>query len=174
LKNKAEKALRRIFKKRFARFFAVGVWNTIVDVTVLTIMVKLLDVQADQTLRLIFANSVAATCSMTSSFLLNRYFVFRDGGNPIHGKKVATFIVVSLIGAYGINNAVLNLVVLDADWLHELTYSIVELVRLDSILSKNFVTIFTGKAVAGLSSMLWSFWAYGKFVFKGQDLEPKN
>jgi putative flippase GtrA len=166
LKEKAEKALRRIFKKRFARFFVVGVWNTIVDLTVLTVLVKLLDIQADETLRLVLANSVAATASITSSFLLNRHVVFRDGGNPIQGKKVITFIGVSLIGAYGINNTVLNLVVLHADWLHEFTYSIVEIVRLDGILSKNFVTIFTGKAVAGLSSMLWSFWAYGKFVFK--------
>jgi len=166
LKNHIEKVLRKVFKKRFARFFVVGVWNTLVDLTVLTIMVKLLDVQADQTLKLILANSVSATASITSSFLLNRFFVFRDGGNPIHGKKVATFIAVSLIGAYGINNTVLNLVVLHADWLHNFTYSIVQALSLDSVFSKNFVTIFTGKAVAGLSSMLWSFWAYGKFVFK--------
>ncbi len=158
----------KVFKKRFARFFAVGVWNTIVDLSVLTLMIKILDVQADQTLKLILANSVSATASMTSSFLLNRFFVFRDGGNPIHGKKIATFIVVSLIGAYGINNTVLNLVVLHADWLHNFTYSIIQTLSLDSIFSKNFVTIFTGKAVAGLSSMLWSFWAYGKFVF-GKD-----
>ncbi|HRV76141.1 MAG: GtrA family protein [Candidatus Nomurabacteria bacterium] len=166
MKNHIEKVLRKVFKKRFARFFVVGVWNTLVDLTVLTIMVKLLDVQADQTLKLILANSVSATASITSSFLLNRFFVFRDGGNPIHGKKVATFIAVSLIGAYGINNTVLNLVVLHADWLHNFTYSIVQALSLDSVFSKNFVTIFTGKAVAGLSSMLWSFWAYGKFVFK--------
>lgn len=166
MQNSIEKALRKVFKKRFARFFVVGVWNTLVDVTVLTIMVKLFDVQATETLRLVLANSVAATCSITSSFLLNRYFVFRDGGNPIQGKKVATFIVVSLIGAYGINNTVLNLVVLHAEWLHAFTYSIVELVGLDGIFSQNFVRIFTGKAIAGLSSMLWSFWAYGKFVFK--------
>lgn len=165
MKNHIEKVLRRVFKKRFARFFAVGIWNTIVDLSVLTLMIKILDVQADQTLKLILANSVSATASMTSSFLLNRFFVFRDGGNPIHGKKIATFIVVSLIGAYGINNTVLNLVVLHADWLHNFTYSIVQTLSLDSIFSKNFVTIFTGKAVAGLSSMLWSFWAYGKFVF---------
>ena len=166
MKNHIEKVLRKVFKKRFARFVVVGVWNTLVDLTVLTIMVKLLDVQADQTLKLILANSVSATASITSSFLLNRFFVFRDGGNPIHGKKVATFIAVSLIGAYGINNTVLNLVVLHADWLHNFTYSIVQALSLDSVFSKNFVTIFTGKAVAGLSSMLWSFWAYGKFVFK--------
>lgn len=169
MKNNLEKALRRIFKKRFARFFAVGVWNTIVDLSVLTIMIKLLDVQADQTLKLVLANSISATASMTSSFLLNRFFVFRDGGNPIHGKKIATFVAVSLIGAYGINNTVLNLVVLHADWLHSFIYSIVQTLSLDSIFSKNFVTIFTGKAVAGLSSMLWSFWAYGKFVFSKND-----
>ena len=162
------KVIDKVFKKRFALFFAVGVWNTLVDVTILTLMVKLLDVQADQTVKLVVANSVAATFSMTSSFILNRFFVFKDGGNPIYGKKVATFILVSLIGAYGINNTVLNLVVLHADWLHNFSYSLVELVKLDAILSKNFVTIFTGKAVAGLSSMLWSFWAYGKFVFKSE------
>ncbi len=165
----AKRSFYRVFRKRFARFFAVGVWNTIVDLTVLTIMVKVLDVKADETAKLIFANSISATFSMTSSFLLNRYVVFRDGGNPIHGKKVATFIVVSLIGAYGINNTVLNLIVLHADWLHNLTYSAVEFIRLDGLLSKNFVTIFTGKAVAGLSSMLWSFWAYGKFVFNKKE-----
>ena len=171
--QKIEKTLRRIFKKRFARFFVVGVWNTIVDLTVLTIVVKLFDIQAKETLSLVLANSVAATASITSSFLLNRFFVFRDGGNPIKGKKVATFVLVSLIGAYGINNTVLNLVVLHADWLHEITYSVVEFVQLDGILSKNFVTIFTGKAIAGLSSMLWSFWAYGKFVFgSGTSAKP--
>ncbi len=164
-----EKTLKRIFKKRFARFFAVGVWNTIVDITALTVMVKLLDVQAHQTAKLVFANSIAATCSMTSSFLLNRYFVFRDGGSPIHGKKVATFIIVSLIGAYGINNTVLNLVVLHATWFTDFVYSVVSLFGLDSILSKNFVAIFTGKAIAGLCSMLWSFWAYGKFVFNKEE-----
>ena len=167
--NLAKKSFHRIFRRRFARFFAVGVWNTVVDLTVLTLMVKLLDVQAHQTAKLILANSVSATCSMISSFLLNRFFVFRDGGNPIHGKKVATFIIVSLIGAYGINNTVLNLVVLHASWLHNFTYSIVQALSLDGIFSKYFITIFTGKAVAGLSSMLWSFWAYGKFVFNKQE-----
>lgn len=164
-----DKIVRKIFKKRFARFFAVGVWNTLVDLTVLTMVVKLFNVQADQTVRLVLANSVAATCSMTSSFLLNRFFVFKDGGNPVEGKKVATFVVVSLIGAYGINNTVLNLVVLHMTWLADFTYSLVTLVGLDSVFSKNFVTIFTGKAIAGLSSMLWSFWAYGKFVFRSKD-----
>ncbi len=161
----AKKSFHKVFKRRFARFFAVGVWNTIVDLTVLTLVVRLFDIQAKETLSLVLANSVAATCSITSSFLLNRYVVFRDGKNPIQKKKVATFIAVSLIGAYGINNTILNLTVLHAPWLHDFTYSIIKLVNLDGVFSKNFITIFTGKAIAGLGSMLWSFWAYGKFVF---------
>lgn len=169
LQDNLKKIFHRIFKKRFTRFFMVGAWNTIVDLTALTLMVKLLNVQADQTAKLILANSISATCSMTSSFLLNRFFVFRDASSPIHGKKVATFILVSLIGAYGINNTVLNLIILHANWLHNFTYSIIQALSLDSIFSRNFITIFTGKAVAGLSSMLWSFWAYGKFVFNKQD-----
>lgn len=137
-----------------------------VDLLVLSLMVKLLRVQPDETLKLVFANTVSGTCSIASSFLLNRFFVFKDGGNPVEGKKVITFVAVSLIGAYGINNTVLNLVVLHMPWLTDFTYSIVSLFGLDAVFSKNFVTIFTGKAIAGLCSMLWSFWAYGKFVFK--------
>lgn len=164
-----KKIVNKILEKRFARFFAVGVWNTFVDLFVLTIMVKLTNAQPDQTLKLVFCNTVSGTASITSSFLMNRYFVFKDSHNPIEGKKLLTFIVVSIIGAYGINNTVLNLVVLHATWLTDFTYSIVSFVRLDSILSQNFVKIFTGKAIAGLCSMLWSFWAYGRFVFKKDD-----
>lgn len=144
----------------------VGVWNTLVDLVVLTIMIKLTDAHPDQTLKLVLCNTVSGTCSILSSFLLNRYFVFKDSKNPIEGKKFAIFILVSLIGAYGINNTVLNLVVLHATWLTDFAYSVVTLLGLDVIFSQNFVTIFTGKAIAGLCSMLWSFWAYGKFVFK--------
>jgi len=98
--------------------------------------------------------------------MMNRYFVFKDSENPIEGRKFAIFVLVSLIGAYGINNTVLNIVVLHMPWLTDFTYSIVSFLGLDVVFSKNFVTIFTGKAIAGLCSMLWSFWAYGKFVFK--------
>ena len=149
----------------------VGVWNTIVDLTVLSIMIVILDAKPQDTLKLILANTVSGTCSIASSFLLNRYFVFKDSHNPIEGKKLATFIVVSLIGAYGINNTVLNLVVLHADWLHNSIYPIIEFFKLDGIITRNMATIFTGKAVAGLSSMLWSFWAYGKFVFKEDSIK---
>ena len=166
LLKKIKETLHRIFKKRFARFFVVGIWNTIVDLTVLTIMIKLLDVQPEQTLKLIFANTISGTCSIASSFILNRWVVFRDHKNPVEGKKLIKFIAISLVGAYLINNTVLNLIVLHADWLHSFTYSIIEFVKLDGIFSRGFVKIFTGKAVAGLSSMLWSFWAYGKFVFQ--------
>ena len=148
MKKKIKNIVRRIFRERFARFFVVGIWNTIVD------------------LKLIFANTISGTCSIASSFILNRWVVFRDHKNPIEGKKLIKFIAISLVGAYLINNTVLNLVVLHADWLHSFTYSIIEFVKLDGIFSRGFVKIFTGKAVAGLSSMLWSFWAYGKFVFQ--------
>lgn len=161
-----KRVVNKIFEKRFARFFAVGVWNTLVDLTVLSLMVKLTSAQPDQTLKLILCNTVSGTASITSSFIMNRYFVFKDSHNPIEGKKLLTFIIVSLIGAYGINNTVLNVVILHMPWLTSFTYSVVSLFGLDVILSKNFVTIFTGKAIAGLCSMLWSFWAYGKFVFK--------
>ena len=161
-----KKIVNKIFEKRFARFFAVGVWNTLVDLAVLSLMIKLTNAQPDQTLKLILCNTVSGTASITSSCLMNRYFVFKDSHNPIEGKKLLTFIIVSLIGAYGINNTVLNVVVLHMDWLTGFAYSIVTLLGLDAILSQNFVTIFTGKAIAGLCSMLWSFWAYGKFVFK--------
>lgn len=164
--RKLKKVVGKIFEKRFARFFAVGVWNTLVDLTILSIMIKLTNAQSDQTLKLVFCNTVSGTASIASSFLMNRYFVFRDTHNPIEGKKLATFIAVSLIGAYGINNTVLNLVVLHATWLTDAVYSVVSFFDLNVILSQNFVTIFTGKAIAGLCSMLWSFWAYGKFVFK--------
>ncbi len=166
MKKKIKNIVRRIFRKRFARFFVVGIWNTFVDLAVLTIMIKILDVQPEQTLKLVFANTISGTCSIASSFILNRWVVFRDHKNPIEGKKLIKFIAISLVGAYLINNTILNLVVLHADWLHSLTYSVVEFIKLDGILSRSFVKIFTGKAVAGLGSMLWSFWAYGKFVFK--------
>ncbi len=143
----------------------VGVWNTLVDLTVLTIMIKITNAQPDQTLKLVLCNTVSGTCSILSSFMMNRYFVFKDSKNPIEGKKFATFVVVSIIGAYGINNTVLNLVVLHMTWLTDFTYSVVSFLGLNTIFSKDFVTIFTGKAIAGLCSMLWSFWAYGKFVF---------
>jgi putative flippase GtrA len=166
LQGKIKSTLRRIFKKRFARFFVVGVWNTLVDLSILSLMISITGAKPDETLKLILCNTVSGTFSIASSFLLNRYFVFRDGKNPVQGKKLITFIVVSLIGAYGINNTVLNVVVLHADWLHEFIYPIIEFIKLDGIITQNMAKIFTGKAVAGLSSMLWSFWAYGKFVFK--------
>lgn len=143
----------------------VGVWNTLVDLTVLSLMLKLTNAQPDQTLKLVLCNTVSGTCSILSSFMMNRYFVFKDSKNPIKGKKFATFVGVSLIGAYGINNLVFSLVVSHMVWLTNFAYSVVSFVGLDVIFSQNFTTFFTGKAIAGLCSMLWSFWAYGKFVF---------
>lgn len=161
--------IKKIFEKKFARFFAVGVWNTFVDLAVLTLLIKIFDIEAGQTVKLIAANTVSGSCSIASSFLMNRYFVFKDKDNPVKGKKIVIFVAVSIVGAYGINNTVLNLVVLNADWLHQFIYPIIEFARLDGILSQNFVKIFTGKAIAGLASMFWSFWAYGRFVFEKQE-----
>jgi putative flippase GtrA len=164
--KKLVNSAKKLLQKRFTRFLLVGIANALFDITVLTLLLKIFNIYPQETLKLIIANSTSISISILISFYLNKKFVFKDSGQKITKLNFGSFVVISLIGAYLINNTVLNIVILNMSALHNLAYVTVSLFGLDSIISKNFITIFDGKLISGLCSMLWNFWAYKKFVFK--------
>lgn len=99
-----ELAARLKAKKRFIKFCIVGAGNTVLDFTVLTLLVEL------GRWPVLYANVGSFSCAFVSAYLFNKHWTFRDTGKN-HLEQAATFLVISLIGL-GLNSLLLWLMML--------------------------------------------------------------
>ncbi len=147
------------------RFLVVGTTNAAVDITVLNLLVHIFKVEPTDNLAMLIFNSISVSAAIITSFLLNKRFVFKPKG-VVGGSGFWKFAGISLIGAYVINNTILNLSIAHMGGLVDFVYRFMPTLGLGGFITRNFITIFIAKLVAGLCSMVWNYWAYGKFVFK--------
>lgn len=125
------------------RFGAVGVINTIVDFAVLNLSAVVFGVP------LFWANVVSTTAAMITSFTLNRRAVF-PGGSASTRRQVVLFIVVTLIGAWGVQGGVLAL-----------TYQILQPTGWSEM-----VIVTTAKIVGICVGLVWNYMWYSRLVFR--------
>jgi putative flippase GtrA len=145
-------------KFRVVRFAAVGIINTGVDFLVLNILVFGVG------LNKLPANMISVSVAIVVSYLLNHSIVFRQVGNENDRKrKVALFVLITLIGAFVIQNVVIYLFVHVITFPATILQSITDAIGLH--LSTAFVLLNTAKLAATVCTMVWNYLLYRKFVF---------
>ena len=135
IKNKAQKS----------RFLLVGVGNTTVDFSVLFLFKAL-------GLSEIPANLISTSFAFCFSFFANKKYTFKTSEANV-ARELTLFIIVSLIGAWVIQSAVLYI-----------TLPLVSNLHLSS-----YITLFIAKIIAIGAGMIWNYTMYSRVVFKEQD-----
>jgi putative flippase GtrA len=138
--------LRRRLNREVVGFAAVGAINTVLDFGLFYALISLGPLKA---------NVISTLAATTSSYLMNRYWTYRDraGGQAVH-REYLLFFGFNLVGL-GIQEAILGTAKYGLG-LHEGDSS------LELLLFKAF-----GVAVA----MVFRFWAYRTFVFTSTPAE---
>ncbi len=140
------------------RFAAVGLINTGVDFLVLNILVFGVG------LNKLPANMMSVSVAITISYLLNHSIVFKQvGEGSDHKRRIALFVVITLTGAFIIQNLVIYLFVHIITFPASMAQSITGLLGLN--LTTAFVLLNTAKLAATVCTMVWNYLLYRKFVF---------
>jgi len=147
--------LRKILSIRFSRFLLVGTGNTAINFAILNTSVFFLH------LNRIIAVTLATSCAVTLSFILNRSFVFEDSDEQ--AKKFLRFSAVAATGTLLIQTSLYTICLYlfsQQDWA-----------------GSNTVQINVSNLIASLGVMLWNYNGYRLLVFKPsrvQDAAPTN
>lgn len=151
--------IRKVWDKfRVVRFAAVGVVNTGVDFLVLNILVFGFG------LNKLPANMISVSVAITISYLLNHSIVFKQvGEGSDHKRRIALFVIITLTGAFIIQNIVIYL------FSHVITFPASILQSITDTLGINFTEAFvllnTAKLAATVCTMAWNYLLYRKYVF---------
>lgn len=80
----------------FSKFFFVGVLNTALDFAVLNLCLYLFGTGANEQLFILF-KSISFIVAVINSYLLNKYWVFRQT-KAADAREISLFLIISLIG----------------------------------------------------------------------------
>ncbi len=146
-------------KRQVLAFGIVGAINTAVDFIILNI------------LRIVFgmphipANIISTTTAMLLSFFANKRVVF-GSDTKSHTREIVLFFLFTIFGLYIIQNGIILVLVEASDWPGDMLVSILKVIRLDGIFSRDFALTNTAKLIATIASMTWNYFTYKKYVFK--------
>ena len=143
-----------------AKFGLVGILNTLVDFSIFNVLTN-----KSIGWKKIPANLMSTTIAMIVSFALNRGFVFHATAGNIYVQTVE-FFVVTAFGLYVLQNIVIWLLLSVWQWPVEFAFSIVKALKLDRLLSHEFVRKNAAKAAATLVSLTWNYVMFSFIVFK--------
>jgi putative flippase GtrA len=154
--------LSKVWSYSGVRFVTVGVANTIIDFTILNLLVFAFD------LNKILANTISVSIAMLVSYGLNHKVVFRYKGKD-HAKKLVIFIAITAFGLFVLQNLIIYVLMHLFTWPGNTATSVVHALVLTSF-NKEFITLNFAKVVATAVTMVWNYFMYKKFVFnnKGQ------
>lgn len=131
----------------FIKFFFVGIFNTVIDFTVLNALIVLFGVGAHGEFYVIL-KSISFLVAVANSYFFNKYWVFRNGGDP-HTKESFFFFTVSFIG-----------------FLLNVSISYFAFLSINSIYTISPHLAANIGAIAGTGVVvLWNFIGYKFFVF---------
>jgi putative flippase GtrA len=152
--------LKKIWANIGARFIAVGIVNTLIDFSILNLLVFTFS------LNKLLANTISVSIAMAISYLLNHNIVFRQQSQN-HLKKVLLFLIITAFGLWVLQNLSIYILIHWFTWPASAIKSTLGYIGLGA-LSKNFVILNTAKAIGTAVSMVWNFFMYRKFVFAGK------
>ncbi len=154
-----------------AKFGAVGLLNTFIDYLVLNVLV-FMGVNATLNIfgtPMLVANFIAVTLAMVNSFILNRFWAFREQADKDKSdvvQEIIKFIVITAFSGFVINQVVFNFFYTSFPTINDFFYSIVTMLNLDGIFSYTFVSLNASKVFATIAALIWNFFAYKFVVFK--------
>jgi putative flippase GtrA len=124
------------------RFGVVGVANTVIDFSVLFLLVSL-------GLNAVLGNFISTSIALIFSYFANKKYTFRDLEKGSK-KQFAYFLAITLFGLWIIQPIII-----------EGTSLILNSLKLNS-----YVLLFAGKLLATIVSLVWNYLMYRRFVFK--------
>lgn len=148
-------------KRRLFSFGMVGVFNTLLNITLFNVLVIAgVDIG--------IANFISICVSIAIAFILSNHIVFSDRkGQDQTRSKFFKFIVVNIFTLFVVHQIVLLYFAYTFTLPGEMVYEFVTN-WLDWDLSKVFIEANVSKAIAVLVSMAASYVLYDKFVFKNK------
>lgn len=143
-----------------ARFAAVGLVNTGIDYAVFMMLSAALALPLESSW---VAKAMSGALAMIGSFALNRRWVFRSSAGG--WSQVARFVVVTLIGTFGVQLGAMHL--FSAVWLGpaHLAARVASGLAIDRWLSAPVIVRTVAFGLATALSMCWNFLAYRRWVF---------
>jgi putative flippase GtrA len=133
---------------QFGKFIVVGTLNTGIDFGVLNLLSWLTGIYAGR--RLAPMNAPGFLIALANSYMLNKYWTFKNHSHSSSGGELGTFVLVSAIGLC-VNTALLVVI----------TKSMILPFGLTPRLWENMA-----KAVATGGSLMWNFVGYKYIVFE--------
>lgn len=150
--------LKKLWDVKVTRFLAVGVFNTLFDITILNTLVFLFSAPV------VAANLVSASISMTASYFLNHHIVFRS--KESHNlQRFVHFFLVTGIGILGIQSLIIYAVTHALSHQASLVDSITHTLRFTHLNADAF-ELNVAKVCAVLIAMVWNFTIYHFVIFK--------
>lgn len=127
--------LKQEIYRQFIKFCIVGTVNTIIDYALYLFFSRSLGVY------FLYANLLSVSIAMTSSFIFNKYWTFRDQGKNIKTQYLK-FLVVNII-YFILNNSIV--------------FSLVKYLRIYDLIAK---------VIAIIVGLFWNFFANRYWTFK--------
>lgn len=128
------------------RFGFVGVANTLIDFVALSIFVYI-------GFTVIIANIFSTSIALIFSFFANKNYTFQQGkSTPNKKRQFLTFLAITLFGLWGIQSLIMYL----SD------------IILSPIIGQDYIKLYTGKIIATVTSLVWNYIMYRKYVFRGE------
>lgn len=133
---------------QFLRFAIIGGINTGVDFAVLNLLSWITGINKGN--GVIWLNLASFSVAVINSYFLNKFWAFKDQTSSDQGKKFASFIGISVIGAV-INTSIVRFVSTNIDPVFGLSAPL---------------WLNVAKALATGISLIWNFIGYKLVVFK--------
>jgi putative flippase GtrA len=151
MKKKIKQAYDAAKHSKKIKFGLVGVINTIVDFSILNILVHFFG------FTLIPANIVSTTCAMLTSFTLNKTAVFPEAGRD-HIRQLVLFFAVTLTGVWLVQTGVM--------------FGVYQL--LDPLVSWPSAILLNIAKIVGIGvGLVWNYMWYSRVVFRMHDGQGK-
>jgi putative flippase GtrA len=148
---------KKLWNIKLFRFLCAGVINTIIDFTILNILVFVFRLPA------VIANLVSASVSITISYFLNHHFVFRSSG-PHSLKRFASFFILTGVGILAIQSLMIYLLI---KLLNHHKLGVAQLItKIHLHLQVKAFDLNVAKLVAVSVAMVWNSCIYHFIIFK--------
>lgn len=149
--------VKKLWSRQIIRFAVVGCFNTVLDFTILNILVGIIR------LPMLLSNTVSVTVCISVSYLLNHYIVFRQSQKPSL-QNYAKFFAITGISVILVQNTVLYIID------HSFTMKPGQgLTVLGHFVLGKTIELNAAKVAAVLFGMAWNFLLYKYVVFKTKD-----
>ncbi len=154
--------------KQVGKFGIVGILNTLIDIIILNILIKI-----SLSLEFFFlgykvvgANMISVSVAMVNSYILNKYWTFESKEKKNIAYEIFKFLFVTVIGMFVIHQIAFNLFYTYWSGPADLVVGISHFIGLNRIFSDSFVVLNFAKVIAILFSLVWNFVGYKIWVFK--------